>query len=111
MPRRENERGEFYGEQEVEMSSYCRVCGRPMEEGRGDICEVCQESIRAEAMGRQRKITKDVPRGAAKLKERAKEPRAKDKKNFPQPHDKEGEKKPHHFKSMAEYLEYLKGKE
>jgi hypothetical protein len=92
------------------MSTYCRVCGKPMEEGQGDICEVCQESIRAEAMGRQRRIAQDAPKGAGKLVVRAGRG-VKDKKPLPQPHDEEEEKKPHHFKSMAEYLEYLKGKE
>ncbi|MCJ7663905.1 MAG: hypothetical protein MUO24_06655 [Desulfobacterales bacterium] len=92
------------------MSTYCRVCGKPMEEGRGDICEVCQESIRAEAMGRQRRIAKDAPKGAGKLSARDRRI-VKDKKSLPTPHDEEGEKKPHHFKSMAEYLEYLKKQE
>lgn len=92
------------------MPTYCRVCGKPMEEGQGDICEVCQESIRAEAMGRQRRITKNAPQGAGKPKVRASR-RVKDKKNLPQPEQREGEKKPHHFNSMAEYLAYLKGKE
>jgi len=93
------------------MSTKCRVCGRPMEEGRGDICEVCQENIRAEAMGRQRRIAKDAPKGAGKLGVRAVRGAVKDEKPLPTPHDEEGEKKPHHFKSMAEYLAYLKEKE
>ena len=93
------------------MSTYCRVCGKPMEEGQGDICEVCQESIRAEAMGRQKKIAKDAPQGAGKLRERVRGQRDEDEKMHTPPDNKEGEKKPHHFKSMAEYLEYLKGKE
>jgi hypothetical protein len=81
-----------------------------MEEGRGDICEVCQESIRAEAMGRQRRIAKNAPKGAGKVSARAGQA-AEGKKNLTPPHDEGGEKKPHDFKSMAEYLEYLKGKE
>jgi hypothetical protein len=92
------------------MSTYCRVCGRPMEEGQGNICEVCQESIRAEALGKQRKIVKNAPQGAKKLSVRAGRG-TEDKKKIAAPHDGEEEKKPHHFKSMAEYLEYLKGKE
>lgn len=92
------------------MSTYCRVCGKPMEERQGDICEVCQEGIRAEAMGRQRRIAKDAPKGAGKLRVRASQ-RVRDETPLPQPHHEEDEKKPHHFKSMAEYLEYLKGKE
>jgi hypothetical protein len=87
------------------MPTYCRVCGKPMEEGQGDICEVCQQNIRAEAMGRHKGIAKDAPRGAGKPG------RLKGKKNLPQPQEQEEEKKPHHFKSMAEYLAYLKGKE
>jgi len=93
------------------MSTNCRVCGRLMEEGRGDICEVCQENIRAEAMGRQRRIAKNAPKGAGKQGVRAGRGAAKEKQPLPMPHDEEGEKKPHHFKSMAEYLAYLKEKE
>ena len=48
------------------MSTNCRTCGRPME-GQGDICEACKEIIRAEAMGRQRKIAKQIPKEAGKL--------------------------------------------
>ena len=97
------------------MSTYCRVCGRPMEEGQGNICEVCQESIRAEALGKQRRIVKNAPKGAGKPRvrrgQRAVEEEGEPLKPLPTPHAEEGEKKPHHFKSMAEYLEYLKGKE
>jgi hypothetical protein len=90
------------------MSTYCRMCGRPME-GRGDICETCKESIRAEAMGRQSKIAKQTPKEAGKLSVHDRKG-VKDQKSLATPHNEEGEKKPHHFKSMAEYLEYLKGK-
>jgi hypothetical protein len=93
------------------MSTYCRVCGRPMEEGQGNICEVCQESIRAEALGKQRKIVKNAPKGVGKPRVRPGRGAVKGEKPLPTPHHVEGEKKPHHFKSMAEYLEYLKGKE
>jgi hypothetical protein len=92
------------------MSTYCRVCGKLMEEGEGDICEVCKESIRAEALGRQRRIAKDTQKGAKKLSVRA-GPGTKDENRAPATHDAAEEKKPHHFKSMAEYLAYLKGKE
>jgi hypothetical protein len=81
-----------------------------MEEGRGDICEVCKESIRAEAMGRQRKIAKDAPQGAKELSVRTGRG-TKDKNRSSATQDAAEEKKPHHFKSMAEYLAYLKGKE
>ena len=97
-------------ETEAEMSTYCQVCGKSMEEGQGDICEVCQESIRAEALGRHRGLAKDAHKASGKLRGGAGRG-VKDKKSLREPHDQEGEKKPHHFKSMAEYLEYLKGKE
>ncbi len=93
------------------MSTYCRVCGRPMEEGQGNICEVCQESIRAEALGKQKRIVKNAPKGAGKPRVSAGRGAVKREKPLPPPHEEEGEKKPHHFQSMAEYLEYLKGKE
>jgi hypothetical protein len=91
------------------MPTYCRTCGRLIEEG-GDICDVCKENIRAEAMGRQRKIAKEAPKEAAKLRMRARKG-VKDKTSPPTSHNENGEKKPHHFKSMAEYLDYLKRKE
>ena len=81
-----------------------------MEEGQGNICAVCQESIRAEALGKQRKGVKDAPKGAGKPRIRRGGGAATEGKPLPTPHEEE-EKKPHHFKSMAEYLEYLKGKE
>lgn len=93
------------------MSTYCQVCGRLMEQGQGNICEVCQESIRAEALGKQKRIVKNAPKGAGKPRVRGGGGAVKGGKPIPAPHDEEGEKKPHHFKSMAEYLEYLKGKE
>jgi hypothetical protein len=84
-----------------------------MEEGQGNICAVCQESIRAEALGKQRRIVKNAPKGGGKPRAQAQAGRGATKggKPLPTPHDEEGEKKPHHFKSMAEYLAYLKGKE
>jgi predicted nucleic acid-binding Zn ribbon protein len=85
--------------EEAEMPTHCLVCGALMEGGR-DVCEVCQENIRAEAMGRQRRIAKEVHRDAG----------AKTTISPPAPADAEGEKKPHHFKSVAAYLEYLKRK-
>jgi hypothetical protein len=93
------------------MPTYCRVCGRPMEEGQGNICDVCQESIRAEALGKQSKIVKNAPKGGGKPRVRPRRGAAKGENPLPTPHNAEEEKKPHHFKSMAEYLEYLKGKE
>ena len=90
------------------MASYCRTCGRSIEEG-GDICEACKENIRAEAMGRHRKVAKQTPTKAEKrgMSDRKGE---EDNQTLTTPHDEE-DKKPHHFKSMADYLKYLKGKE
>jgi hypothetical protein len=91
------------------MASYCRLCGKQIEEG-GDMCEACKENIRAEAMGRHRKIAKQIPKGAGKPGMHDKKG-IEDNQSLTTPQNEEEEKKPHHFKSMAEYLEYLKGKE
>ena len=90
------------------MASYCRTCGRSIEGG-GDICEACKENIRAEAMGRQRKIAKQAPHEAGKpgMQDRK---GTEDNQTLATPQDEE-DKKPHHFKSMVDYLKYLKGKE
>jgi hypothetical protein len=94
--------------EEVEMSTYCRTCGRPIK-GEGTICEACKENIRAEAMGRQRKIAKQAPTklGKPNIYETKEH---EDTQALTPPQDEE-DKKPHHFKSMAEYLEYIKEKE
>jgi hypothetical protein len=94
---------------EVEMTSYCQSCGRPMK-GEDRICEACKENIRAEAMGRQRKIVKQTPKEAGKrgMHDRKGE---EDNQTLTTPQEEEEDKKPHHFKSMADYLKYLKGKE
>ena len=89
------------------MTRYCRVCGRRIE-GDDDFCEACKESIRAEALGKQRKIAKEVPTEKGKLGERDTREGMKDKESPRPAHHEEAQKKPHHFKSMAEYLEYLK---
>jgi predicted nucleic acid-binding Zn ribbon protein len=94
--------------EEAEMPTHCLVCGALMEGGR-DVCEVCQENIRAEAMGRQRRIAKEVHRDAVTVRKREAKG-AKTTISPPAPADAEGEKKPHHFKSVAAYLEYLKRK-
>lgn len=88
------------------MASYCRVCGKSTRGG--DICEACKENIRAEAMGRQRKIAKQVPTEAGKKVMHDRKER-EDNKVLSTPQDEE-DKKPHHFKSMADYLKYLKEK-
>jgi hypothetical protein len=93
---------------EVAMATYCRSCGRLMK-GEDNICEACKENIRAEAMGRQRKIAKQAPKEAG---ERDMHDRKgiENNQTLTTSQDEE-DKKPHHFKSMAEYLKYLKGKE
>jgi predicted nucleic acid-binding Zn ribbon protein len=96
---------------EANMSTYCRVCGKPMEEGQGNICEVCQENIRAEALGKQRRIVKNASKGGGKPRVHAGRGAIEEENPRPTIRDEEGEKKPHHFKSMAEYLAYLKGKD
>ena len=105
----ENERGEFCSKQEAEMPTYCHICGKPMEEGQGDICEVCQENIRAEAMGRHRKIAQEASPEKKQIRATKRKQALPGTSSAP-PRDDEGEKQPHHFKSMAEYLEYLKKK-
>jgi hypothetical protein len=94
--------------EEVEMAIYCRSCGRPIK-GEDNICEACKESIRAEAMERQKKIAKQSPKEAGKLGMHDRKG-IEDNQFLTTPQDEVEEKKPHHFKSMAEYLEYLKGK-
>lgn len=93
---------------EVEMTSYCQSCGRPMK-GEDRICEACKENIRAEAMGKQRKIAKQAPKEAGKRSMHDRKGK-EDNQTLTTPQDEE-DKKPHHFKNMADYLKYLKGKE
>lgn len=91
------------------MVTYCRSCGRAMK-GEGNICEACKENIRAEAMGRQRKIAKQAPQEAGKGRMQDRKGIEDNQSPTAPQHDGE-DKKPHHFKSMAEYLKYLKDKE
>ena len=37
----------------------CMVCGKP-NEGSGSICQACNESIRGEAAGKRKKVTKEA---------------------------------------------------
>jgi hypothetical protein len=37
----------------------CMVCGKPMDNG-NSICPPCNESIKGEAIGRQKKLVKDA---------------------------------------------------
>jgi len=80
--------------------------------GEGNICEACKENIRAEAMGRQRKIAKQAPKEGGKrgMHDRKDDRKGIEDNQSPTVHHEE-DKKPHHFKSMAEYLKYLKDKE
>lgn len=89
------------------MARYCRVCGRSIE-GDDDFCEACKENIRAEALGKQRKIAKEAPTERGKSGGRDTREGMKENESPSSPHLEETQKKPHHFKSMAEYLEYLK---
>ena len=91
--------------EEAKMPTYCHICGKPMEGG-GDICEACQENIRAEAVGRHTRIQRE----AAKDNKKVSLPKGKKAPARAPALPEEEEKGPHHFKSMAEYLEYLKKK-
>lgn len=93
--------------EEVGMASYCRLCGKQIAEG-GDMCEACKENIRAEAMGKHRKVAKQIPQEGGKLGMHHRK-ETEDNQSLPTPQDEE-DKKPRHFKSMAEYLKYLKEK-
>jgi len=90
------------------MSKYCKICGKEMQAG-GDICRACEEAIRAEATGRQRK-------GAQLFHKPSDRVGIRDRKEIRKGAEQSGAeeedtvKKPRDFKSMAEYLEYLKGK-
>jgi hypothetical protein len=88
------------------MPTFCHICGKPMREGGGDICEACQENIRAEAVGRHTRIQRE----AAKDNKKVSLPKGKQAPTIV-PAVPDGEEKgPHDFKSMAEYLAYLKKK-
>jgi hypothetical protein len=75
-------------------------------EGPGAICPACEENIRAEAMGRHRKIAQE----AAQDKKKPSLPKGGKTLGIAPALPEGEEKKPHHFKSMTEYLEYLKKK-
>ena len=74
------------------------------------MCEACQDNIRAEAMGRYRKTTKET-KGTLERSRISERKGAKVEKDssISEEGEEEGEK-PHHFKTMAEYLEYLRRK-
>jgi len=70
----------------------CQLCGKPLAPGEDIICKACEEQIRAEILGtrdKERKETQRVTKG--------------------QEYPPEGKPKgPRDFRSLAEYLEYLK---
>ena len=43
----------------------CMVCGKPVDGG-GSVCQACQESIRSEAVGKQKKIVKNADKAIKK---------------------------------------------
>lgn len=90
------------------MAARCYVCGKEIEEERADICDVCEEAIRAEALGKQRQVAKDALRGRGEQTLRRQS--SKEQQGVAPTPDDVGGKKPHHFRSMAEYLRYLKKK-
>ena len=90
------------------MSTYCRLCGKPVE-GEDEICKACKENVQAEATGKQRRIAKEASKGAGKSGVRGNVKEREEEQPPSASPDEEGEKRPHHFTSMAEYLDYLKG--
>lgn len=69
----------------------CHVCGKPLEPGEDFICKACEEQIRAEILG-------------AKEGERREAQKVTKGEEYPS----RVEKTPRHFRSLAEYLDYLK---
>jgi len=84
--------------------NYCKICGKKLEET-GDICRACKDQIRAEALGRKRTRARETDRPRSKEGSR-------EQKSDPEEHEEctvdDGKHKPRHFKSMADYLEYVK---
>lgn len=90
------------------MPDLCSICGKPLEEGEGPICKACQQQIQAEALGKKEEIARNAEKVLRGLGKRG-QPRIT-KKGPAVPERREGEKGPRDFRSLAEYLEYLKGK-
>lgn len=84
--------------------NYCKVCGKRLEET-GDICRACKDQIWAEALGRKRERTRETDTPRSRVDSGGRKSGGEDHEESAAD---EGEKKPHHFKSMADYLEYLK---
>jgi len=90
------------------MTGLCSICGKPLKEGEGPICKACEEQIRAEAAGRRQQVARDAARVTGGIEERV----GKGKKplSLERHREDEKEKAPRDFGSLAEYLEYLKGR-
>jgi predicted nucleic acid-binding Zn ribbon protein len=67
----------------------CIVCGALLKEGEDLICKICEEQIRAEALEKKETLRREALK-ITKGEEHQKKKTIKD------------------FKSLAEYLEYLK---
>jgi len=67
----------------------CIVCGTLLKEGEDLICKICEDQIRSEALGKKEVVKKETLK-ITKGQEYQKRKTIKD------------------FKSLAEYLEYLK---
>lgn len=91
------------------MSEFCSVCGKPLQEGEGLICKACQQQIQAEALGKKEEIARNAERAIRGLGGRTHPRTAKRGPTLPE--RKDGEKGPRDFRSLAEYLDYLRGKE
>ncbi len=90
------------------MGGKCLLCGAPVEEGK-TLCKRCEEEVRAEALGKKKRVTQEAQKELKRLGWKGESggplPRGQEEIE-----GEEAEKKPRDFRSMAEYLEYLKGK-
>jgi hypothetical protein len=91
------------------MSKYCSICGKPTGK-EGNICEACQDNIRAEATGKYRKTAKETKGTLERSRISERESAKVEKDSSISEQGEEEGKKSHHFKTMAEYLEYLRRK-
>lgn len=83
----------------------CSICGKPLGPGEEVICEACKEQIRAEVLGERENIRRESER-ITKGKEYG--PQRKSRTSHRQGEEKGQKKSLKEFKSLAEYLEYLK---
>ena len=83
----------------------CSICGKPLGPGEEVICEACKEQIRAEVLGERENIRRESER-ITKGKEYGSPKKARISN---QQGEREEQKKPlREFRSLAEYLEYLR---